>query len=203
MSAFTPGQQQLQSHTWLQGHTGDRPSFDAVIARGWSGPRQFQVFAMPQGLLCLDKGPPKTGPGSADQRAVMAGAVLGGALGAAIAMAVSSSMNSTEGRQDNYDMCSEEELLELARQRRKSFVAFYNDIINVSLTAPSFFGQIFGDRRTVGFVTVRERKLGTVSMEIRDASEMAVAIDSLPRRLGERVQIRVQLDPRTHTFVAR
>ena len=91
--------------------------------------------------------------------------------------------------------------LDLARARKKSFVAFYDKITSVSLDAPGFWGRNFGDGRTVGWITLRETSLGKVTMEVRDASEMSVAIDSLPRRLGPRVQVNLQFDPRSRTFV--
>jgi hypothetical protein len=199
------GNVELQSDRWMKGHTADRPSFNVLIARGL-GERRFQVFAMTKGLLCLDKGPAKRG-GSGDdaaQQAVVAGAVLGGALGAVIGAAIASNMTAGAGQtEERYDLCSEDELLDLAASRKKSFVALYDQITSVSLDVPGFFGKIFGDGRTVGFITLRENKVGKVAMEVRDASEMAVALEALPRRLGPRVQVNLQLDPRTHTFVPR
>lgn len=193
---------ELQSARWMQGNTSDRPSFNVLISRGW-GERRFQVFAMTKGLLCLDKGPAKSGGmgDDAGNRAVMAGAMLGGAVGAVIGAAIASNMSGPAEREERYDTCSEDELLDLAAARKKSFCAFYDKITSVSLDAPSFWGRNFGDGRTVGWITLRESTLGKVTMEVRDASEMSVAIDSLPRRLGSRVQVNLQLDPRTRTFV--
>lgn len=195
---------ELQSSRWMQGHTSDRPSFNVLISRGL-GERRFQVFAMSKGLLVLDKGPAKSGGGGDDaaNRAVMVGAMMGGALGAVIGAAVASNMTASGGAEERYDLCSEDELLDLAAQRKKSFVVFYEQIDSVSLDLPGFWGRTFGDGRTVGWITLREKTLGKVAMEIRDASEMSVAIDSLPRRLGPRVQVNLQLDPRTHQFVAK
>ena len=195
---------ELQSNRWMQGHTSDRPSFNVLISRGL-GERPFQVFAMTKGLLCLDKGPAKGSGGGGDDganRAIMVGAVMGGALGAVIGAAVASNMSTGSGsREERFDLCSEDELLDLAAQRKKSFVALYDKITGVSLDVPGIWGRTFGDGRTVGWITLRESSLGKVAMEVRDASQMSVAIDSLPRRLGPRVQINLQLDPRTHTFV--
>jgi hypothetical protein len=193
---------ELQSSRWMQGNTSDRPSFNVLISRGL-GERRFQVFAMSKGLLCLDKGPAKSG-GSGDEagnRAVVAGAVMGGAIGALIGAAVASNMSGSAGREERYDLCSEDELLDLAAARKKSFCAFYDKITSVSLDAPGFWGRNFGDGRTVGWITLRESSLGKITMEVRDASEMSVAIDSLPRRLGARALVNIHLDPRTRTFV--
>ena len=194
---------ELQSDRWMKGNTSDRPSFNVLLSRGF-GDRRFQVFAMTKGLLCLDKGPAKSGGGGDDaaNRAVMAVALLGGAMGAVIGAAIASNMTAGGGvAEERYDLCSEDELLDLAASRKKSFVAFYDQIRSVSLDVPGFWGKAFGDGRTVGWITLRENTLGKVAMEVREASEMSVAIDSLPRRLGSRVQVNLQLDPRTHTFV--
>jgi hypothetical protein len=185
----------------MQGNTSDRPSFSVLISRGL-GERRFQVFAMTKGLLCLDKGPAKSGGiGDAGNRAVLTGAVLGGAIGAMVGAAIASNMPGSAGREERYDLCDEDELLDLAAARKKSFCAFYDKITGVSLDAPGFWGRNFGDGRTVGWITLRETSLGKVTMEVRDASVMSVAIDSLPRRLGARAQVNLQLDPRTRTFV--
>jgi hypothetical protein len=196
------GHVELQSDRWLKGHTSDRPSFNVLIAQGF-GNRRFQVFAMTKGLLFLDKGPVKGGGAGDDagNRAVMVGAVMGGALGAVIGAAVASNMSGPAGPEERYDLCSEDELLDLAKERKQSFVAFYDQISSISLDPPSLWGKAFGDGRTIGWITLREKTLGKVAMEVRDASEMSVAIDSLPRRLGPRVHVNLQFDPSTRTFV--
>lgn len=201
---YAGGQVEMQSNRWMQGHTADRPSFNVLLCRGFGGARRFQVFAMTKGLLCLDKGPPRSGgDGDGANKAVVAGAVLGGAMGAIIGAAIASNMSVDCGGEPRYDLCSEEELLELAAARKKSFVAFYDQITSVSLDMPGAFAKMFGDSRTIGWITLREKTLGKVALEVRDASEMSVAIDSLPRRLGPRVQINLQLDPRTRTTFVR
>ncbi|HEX5106243.1 MAG TPA: hypothetical protein VFV87_20630 [Pirellulaceae bacterium] len=195
---------ELQSNRWMQGNTSDRPSFDVLISRGLGGARRFQVFLMTKGLLCLDKGPPRAGGGGGGDNngAIVAGAMLGGLAGAAIAHALTSnSGGSCHAHEERYDLCDEDELLELAAARKKSFVAFYDDIGGVSLDVPGMWEKIFGDGRTVGWITLREKSLGKVAMEVRDPAQMQVAIDTLPRRLGPRVQVNLQLDPRTTTYV--
>jgi hypothetical protein len=204
---FNAGQMELQSDRWLRGNTSDRPSFNALICRGFGGERRFQVFAMSKGLLCLDKGPPRSsggGGGGDNTGAIVAGAVVGGLVGAMVVSALTSNVPSAgAGSEERFDLCSEQELLDLARARKKSFVAFYDQITGISLDVPGFFGKMFGDSRTVGWITLREKTLGKVAMEIREASEMCVAMESLPRRLGNRVQVNLQLDPRTRTSFVR
>jgi hypothetical protein len=193
---------ELQSSRWLAGNTADRPSFHAMIRRGLSGPRPFQVFALPTGMLFLElKQKPGTG-GNGPNGAVVVGAVLGGAIGACIGAAVAGSTSSgTPELEGGFDMCGEDQLIELARKRKRSFVAKYDEICSVSIDAPGALGRLFAARSLVGWITMHDSTLGKVPMEIRDPLAMAVAVEALPRRLGERVQINVELDPHTTRFV--
>src|SRR5438874_106485 len=115
---YTPGQMQLQSVTILQNHSVDRPSFQATVSRAFST-RPYQVFAMPQGLLFLERRD-KVGAAKDNTNALVFGAVMGGMIGACIASAL---VNSTESdAETGLEHLREEELFELARTRRRSFV---------------------------------------------------------------------------------
>src|SRR5438874_13445412 len=118
---YQSGQQQMQSATWLQNHGGDRPSFQAMVSRSFST-RQYQVFAMSQGLLFLEVRSKGGSPGKSNTGAIVLGGIMGGAIGACVAGALTS-QGADAGRMENFDLCSEDELFELAKQRRKSFVA--------------------------------------------------------------------------------
>ena len=135
---YNAGQMRLQSANWLNSHTADRPSFHAKVCRMFST-RNFQVFAMPQGLLFLQaKG--RGGIGGSDeekQRAMMIGAVLGGMIGATIGAALADSAASAQS-QENFELCSEEELFEIAKKRKHSFVAKHDEINSVSIDAPEW-----------------------------------------------------------------
>jgi hypothetical protein len=194
---YSAGQQQMKSATWLQGHAGDRPSFQATVCRTFST-RPYQVFAMPQGLLFLEL---KNKPGSAKDNtgAVVAGAVLGGAIGASIAGMMTSGPAET-GRSENFELCSEEELFQIAKERRRSFVSKTEEILSVSIDAPSGLSRMFADSSLAGWITLRDRKLGKVSMEIHDQASMQIAVDALPRRLKEKVFVNVEFDRQTTKF---
>jgi hypothetical protein len=191
---------ELQSTKWLAGNTADRPSFAVTIGGTFTGPRPFQVFALPTGLLFLELRN-KPGAGGDGQKLVMAGAIAGGLIGGLIAAGIASSMSGTPDRETGFDLCDEDQLFELARTRKRSFVAKLDEIRSVSIDAPGSFGRIFADRSLVGWITLRDSTLGKVTMRIRDPLAMAVAIDALPRRLGDRIHVNVELDDRTTRFV--
>lgn len=56
---------------------------------------------------------------------------------------------------------------------------------------------MIADRSLVGWISLDDAVLGKVSLKVHDQMAMAVAIEALPRRLGERVKVNVELDERT------
>jgi hypothetical protein len=191
---------QLQSMEWLQGHTGDRPTFDATISNTFFGSRNYHVFVMPQGLLLLHA---HNKPGQADSgpsKAVVAGAVLGGALGACIGAAVASNASVAAQRETGFQLYSEEELYALARQRKKSFVAKADNIEWLSIDAPSGLSGMLADGKLAGWITFRESNIGKRTLEIYDQAAMSVAVDALPRRYGMRCSVNVELNRSTMKF---
>lgn len=201
---YTSGQMALQSTAWLQKNTADRPSFKAVIRRAFSK-TQYQAFALPRGLLFLERRSIRQGGDCAPTGAIVAGAILRGALGAVIGAAMSTSAppSSASVRDENLDVCPEETLIELARARKKSFVAKLDEIISLSIDAPSSFGRMFADSTLAGWITLRDKGLGKVTLEIHEQPAMAVAVETLPRRFGERVHINVEFDQQAMRFVPR
>jgi len=188
----------MKSAAWLQGHSGDRPSFQATVCRTFST-RPYQVFAMPQGLLFLEV---RNKPGVAKEAntgAIVLGGVLGGALGAGIAHAMTSGP-SDSGKAENFELCSEDELFQIAKERKRSFVSKLDEIQSITIDAPSGLSRMFADSTLAGWITLRDRKLGKVSMEIHDQASMQIAVDALPRRLKERVFVNVEFDHQTTKF---
>ena len=98
-------------------------------------------------------------------------------------------------------MCSEEELFELARTRKRSFVSKYDDVSSIAITAPSGWDRLFAPSTLAGYITLRDKTLGKVKMEIHDQAAMSVAVDASPRRLAERVWVNVEFDQRNTRFV--
>ena len=200
---FNSGQLELQSTKWVQRNTSDRPSFKAKISRGFSGSRRYQVFALPKGLLFLEVRNKMGNAGSTATSAIVAGAVVGGALGAMMGAALASAAAGPAEGEEGFEMCGEAELLELARARKRSFVSKFDEIQSVSIDAPGTLGRMFADSTLVGWVTLRDCCLGKITMEIHDPPEMSVAIDALPRRLGNRVRVNVEFDQGKMRFVPR
>jgi hypothetical protein len=151
------GQVDLQSNQWLSGHTGDRPVIDAIIAGFVTAPRCYQVFIMKKGLLYLDLGPEKKAGGQLSPGAAVAAGVLGGAVGGLIAGMVAQSMAGPEERGPRYDMQDDDTLLEMARGSKHSFVSLYNEIDSVSIDAPGFLSELFGNGRLDHGPRPRER----------------------------------------------
>jgi hypothetical protein len=198
---YNAGQLQLQSANWLNGHTGDRPSFHATVSRTFSS-RTYHVFALPQGLLFLHS--KRTGRGNAseeeEQKARMVGMMLGGAIGACIGSAIASAGSAADDH-ENFDLCSEEELFELAKRRKNSFVAKNDEILSVSIDAPRGFSRLFADSTLAGWITIRDRRLGKLTLEVHDQAALSVAVDALPRRFADRCFVNVELDRNTAKFV--
>ena len=194
------GAMQLQSMEWLQGHTGDRPTFDAKIANTFFGSRDYHVFVMPEGLLFLHSHNKTTQADSGPSKAVVAGALLGGALGACIGAAIASNASVAAQRETGFQLYSEEELYALARQRKKSFVAKADNIEWISIDAPSGLSGMLADSKLAGWISFRESKLGKRTLEIYDQAAMSVAVDALPRRYGMRCSVNVELNRSTMKF---
>src|SRR5438552_12509773 len=122
-------------------------------------------------------------------------------IGACIASAL---VNSNESQAETgLEHLREEDLFEQARTRKRSFVAKQDEILSVSIDAPGSWGRLFNNSSLAGWITLRDRVLGKVTMEIRDQAAFSVAVDCLPRRLGDRVLVNVEFDRQRTMFVPR
>ena len=196
---YNSGEMQLSSMSWLNNNANDRPSFQAIIP-GTFSTRKYQVFSMPQGLLFLERRDKPGAGGEPNNGAVVMGAVLGGMVGACIAHAITSNSAPAEA-ETGLECLREEDLFELARTRKKSFVCKNEEIQSISIDAPGSWARMFNDSSLAGWVTVRDRALGKVKMEIRDQAAMSVAVDCLPRRFPNRVFVNVAFDRGRTLFV--
>jgi hypothetical protein len=195
------GQVQLRTSGILQAYAADRPAFEAFVHRGLGGAKRFQVFAMQRGLLFLElRDVPGTGS-SGVSRAAVIGGLVGGAAGALVGHMIASSNAAPAQQELGFDMRSDEELLEIASVRKRSFVAKDEEIQSLSIDAPGGMARFFRGSNLAGWITLRDACLGKISMELRDQSAMSVAVDYLPRRFGERIRVNVELDPRARRFV--
>ena len=199
MATFTSGQYEWQTTAILAGHAGDRPSFRGDVSRGWFTSGHYQVFAMPQGLLFLElrlRDYGNLGP-EAPWGGGLAGAAAAWREGERYGFAP------PDKWETGLDAKTEDELLILASERRKSFVSKLGEINSVSINAPGSLARAFGDSTLQGTITLHDRTLGKVLIDIRDASAMSVAVDALPRRLGDRVKVNVQFDRESRRFMPR
>ena len=85
---------------------------------------------------------------------------------------------------ETQSLLSDDELIELARQRKRSFVARYEDIAWARIDPPDAIEQFFGGTRLQGTITFREKVVGKVVIQIHDRQSMETAIDVFSRRLG-------------------
>ena len=85
----------------------------------------------------------------------------------------------TTVHEENLDCCPEERLIELARKRKKSFVAKLDEIISLTIDAPSSFGRLFADSTLAGWITLRDKCLGKIILEIHDQPAMAIAVEKI------------------------
>jgi hypothetical protein len=206
---YQSGQLELRCSALLNTNTAGRPTFEATIRRGWGGQRQYQVFVMPQGLLFLERCDQKeTVQLTGNQRTVLALAMFGGAIGGLIGgMIAKPKVNQSDvvpaKRESGLELKSDDELLELARKRRKSFVIKHEEVLSASIDPPSALDSMFGHRTLAGWITIETMSHGRLRLEFRSAAEMAVAAESLPPRYGSRVLVNAELDVRRKRFVSR
>lgn len=200
---YQAGQVELRCTSILNAYTGDRATFEATIRRGLGGPRQYQIFAMQSGLLFLDRRDQKeTAEYDSKQRTALALAMFGGAIGGAIGgMLVKPKVNPAK-RESGLELKADEELLELARSRKKSFVVQHEEVLSISIDPPSGWDKLFGHRTLAGWITIDTMSQGKLVLEFREAAIMAVAAESLPRRYGTKVAVNAELDERRKQFVS-
>jgi hypothetical protein len=198
MPAFASGHCALASANILATHTGDRPSFQADVSRGLFSSGHFQIFALPTGLLFLE------------MQLKDHGNLGGGSYGTGLAGAAAAwndaqryGARPEDSWETGLDALSEDELFELASSRRKSFVSKIDGIRSVSIDQPGFLARTFGFSGVLGTITLRDASLGKVFIDIKEESAMSVAIESLPRRLGPRVQVNLEFDRASRQFVPR
>jgi hypothetical protein len=199
----------MQSASMLATHSGDRPSFQADINRGLFRSAHYQVFAMPQGLLCLEMRLKDYGNLGADRSNAAAMAFCFGAIGGMASAMQAAAHDKRYGArpedrwESGFDSYDEDDLLDLAKQRKKSFVCKEAEILGISIDAPGFLGRTLGDNSVAGRVTVRDAKIGKISMVVRGEAALMVAVEALPRRYGERVRVNCVFDQRERRFVPR
>jgi uncharacterized membrane protein YsdA (DUF1294 family) len=175
---YRSGQLELQSNSFMQSRIGDRPWFEASVSRGFSS-QTLYVFFMPQGVLFLDKKRQAGADRDAARNAMVAGAAVGGLVGALVGSAIGN-----------------------ARSRKNSFVSMLDDVQTISIDAPGTLGRIFGGG-TAGWITVRDKRVGKITVEVKKATWLQEATEVIGRRYGERAKINVRWDDAKGRYVPR
>jgi hypothetical protein len=182
---------QLQTTALFEQSNTDRPSFQARLARGFSGMRDFHLFGFPDSMLFLEGLPPPKQNRNGSTQAAVIGGVLGGAVGGLIGGLIAQSMSEDAPHQpaEMLNLRSDAELIYLAKKRKRSFVSEYKDVKWARIEAPSSFSKLFSTKELAGTITVRDRTIGTLVLELPKPNDMMVAISLLQRRLGDRVKV--------------
>jgi hypothetical protein len=187
---------QLQTAAIFEQNNTDRPTFQARIARGLSGPRGFHLFGFPESMLFLEGLEPPKQMNKGTQAAVIGG-VLGGAVGGLIGGLIVQSMSQDAPHQppEMLNLRSDAELVYLAKIRKRSFVSEYKDVKWARIDAPSSFSKMFLNEELAGTITYRDRTIGTLVLELPKPNDMMVAITLLQKRLGDRVKVNAKWNP--------
>jgi hypothetical protein len=197
---YRSGQMELESSGWLQSRIGERPAFQAAVSRGFSS-RTLHVFLMPQGFLFLQKGRRRQNDGDTMRNAVAAGAAVGGLMGAMMGAALAGAANPAVEEDENFDMSANDHILSLARSRKGSFISLNDDIRSVTISAPGVIGRMFGS--VAGWVTIRDKRLGKISIEVKDPNALSAIVEVAPKRFGDRANVNLRWDDATMRYVPR
>jgi hypothetical protein len=172
---------------------------------GKMGMRDFQVFAFDKGLLFLDLGNEEKEQFDEPGQALgWVGAICGGYRGARVGALMEQALVSTTVKRSasDYAFHSDDDLIELAKERPRSFVARYEEIETAAIEAPDFFERLCHARDLQGFLTLREGTVGKVRLRIVDLESMREAIDTCSQRLGDRLTVRAEFDQQQRRFVS-
>jgi hypothetical protein len=198
---YRSGQLELQSNSFMQSRIGDRPWFEANVSRGFSS-QTLYVFFMPQGVLFLDKKRQAGADRDAARNAMVAGAAVGGLVGALVGSAIGTALSRQTEEREDFDMVTNDQLLIYARSRKNSFVSMLDDVQTISIDAPGTLGRIFGGG-AAGWITVRDKRVGKITVEVKKATWLQEATEVIGRRYGERAKINVRWDDAKGRYVPR
>lgn len=192
---------ELESSRLLEEHCQDRPT-----CQGRIGNRRFQLFCFEPALLFIDLGSEREYQQyEAAMEGALVGGVCGGLVGAAIGQAVQRGLQGPQRtkRPTNIRNCSEAELFELAKLRKRSFVVVKEAIRRIRIEAPTGFERIFASKSLQGFLRLKARGVGSVMFEFHCLNEMAIAIEALPSRLPCDMPVDAVYHKRHKQFVRR
>ena len=195
MPEYTP--MKLQSFTMFGG-VADRPSF--VVKSG----RYFRLFFFRDMMLFLDLGKnyqdpnkPRLPPGArVDAGAALPLVALFGALGGLVGGAVlalnrahrDAAFSDIFKLEEDPSMLPDDQIIELARRRRHSFVLDYEHVKWAKLGRIGALASVFAPGQ-VGTLDIRERSFFVKSFRLVSDVDLATAARVLPERLGDKARV--------------
>ncbi len=182
----------------------DRPVFHGRLSRGLRRTRFFQVFACRTGFLCLELTYQKRGDFDPLAFFRWMAAIWFGPLAIIAQVIMARKSVRHEAALDlSSAMLGNEEVVELARERKRSFVARYDDMQSAHIEPPGEFERFLYGNHYQGTVTFREKTVGKVTIHIYDRQCMDTAIDAFSERLSDIAEIRAEFDLRQRRFIAK
>jgi hypothetical protein len=172
---------------------------------GKSSGRDYQVFAFDVGLLYLDLGRLQAKEDATEQGQALSwvGAFCGGQHGAQLGSLMEQALGASSDyrRTTEFNAYSDDELIDLAQQRRQSFVVRYEDIKRAAIEGPDFIEWLFNGKNLQGFLTLKEKTVGKVRLKILDVESMTDAISTCSKRFGDRLSVNAEYDRRQRKYV--
>ena len=166
--------------------------------------RFFQIFGCRTGFLCLELTHKTSGVPSPVAFFRWLAAFWFGPL-AIIAHIIMVRRNAK--RKTTLDLSnallSNDELVELARQRKRSFVAQYDEIKWARIEPADTLERMLYGGQYQGTITFREKTVGKVTIQVYDQQCMETAIDAFSDRLPDVADIRAEFDLRQHRYVVK
>ncbi|HJZ57568.1 MAG TPA: hypothetical protein VKE74_21545 [Gemmataceae bacterium] len=165
------------------------PFFMGIETRTWTPNRVYRVFVLPDELVFV-----WAGGGNDVTIALAAG---GGLIGGLIAAAVNPTKKNTT-RKKELDTTTLEELRD---DHKHNFALRFEEIEEASVTAPSFWFRINNAAvPQVGVLRLRDPGRGRTTLALGTNEDVKRALDLLPERFGERLQVGLEWDARDRKY---
>ena len=190
------GQLELTSTAFLSKYSEDRKSFLCMHKPTFGDRCHYQALSLPKGMMFLDCPTTTTHeamPGSF--AASLVGGILFGAAGARLAR-LATETRSTQIA-ESYRMSTDEELIQVCRDRKKSFVLWFDEVRWLSIDPPGWCSS--GCAR----LCFEAENVGKYEMEFPTAEDVLSATDLFQLKLPGCTQINVQWNRQTLTIEKR
>ena len=193
---------ELKSSALFEQHQqkNDRPSF-----HGKMGNQNFQVFFCKEGVLFLELTMKRRNSDKESSFPILGviGALFFGMFGAWMGMFFDRLREDGVTKDPNLcHLVSDEELFALAKQRKRSFVLFNDELKSIRIIGAPLTTRLFGSGTVQGRCQFKARKQGKREIEIRDLQSMQAAIHACSERFNELTSVEARFDQGLQRFVA-